>query len=144
MNKFRLNSQYNYIEIFDSFEKHFSCNKVFFNFFISKVLKIQVINLEKSVKLILDKCLFLELLTGQRKVLNKKIKKDESFFKITIKKKKIFFFLEIIFHSIFMEQQFTKKLQNIKVANLVFFLPYTVLEKLLLQLSIYNNISILI
>nr|YP_009511886.1 hypothetical protein [Hydropuntia rangiferina]AXI97763.1 hypothetical protein [Hydropuntia rangiferina]UAD89789.1 hypothetical protein [Hydropuntia rangiferina] len=138
MNKFRLSSQYNYIETFDSFDRCFSCNKNLFNFFVLKSLDIQVSNLKKSTKLILDTYLFSEFLIGQKKASYLQQKTNLSFFKTTIQSKKIFLFMEIVLHSIFMERQFIKRLQNVTVMNLSFFLPYATLEKLLLQSSIYN------
>nr|YP_010199631.1 hypothetical protein LK223_mgp01 [Gracilaria cervicornis]UAD89489.1 hypothetical protein [Gracilaria cervicornis] len=144
MNQFRLNSQSNFIEIFDSLDNDFSKNKSLLIFNTLNYVQMSY-KFEELSKVIFPNNLFLECLLSQKLYFSYKqnLKKRKSLsFIATIRGYKVFLFLEILLHSIFLIRQSIINWSKIKVDHLDFFWPSTVLNKLLINTILQNRFMI--
>nr|YP_011003678.1 hypothetical protein V2418_mgp01 [Gracilaria eucheumatoides]WPS66080.1 hypothetical protein [Gracilaria eucheumatoides] len=140
MKELRLSSQYNYIETFDLFDNNITNNNQGSSSFNGqKSFKVQSENFKDFTQLVLHNNLFLEFLTGQKafsdfesNLFNSKM----NFLKVTLRKTKIFLFMEVILHNIFIKWQINKMLHIIKVTDFTLFLSYVIFEKLFSQMSV--------
>nr|YP_009490459.1 hypothetical protein GrtexCDS025 [Gracilaria textorii]AWH62616.1 hypothetical protein GrtexCDS025 [Gracilaria textorii] len=133
MNQFRLKSQSNFIEIFDSLDNSFSKKRGFLIFKPLNCVQVSY-EFEKLSKIVFSDNLFLESFLGQKLYFSykKDLRKQKSlYFIATVRGYKIFPFLEILLHSIFLIRQSVINWHNIKISCLDLFWPSAVLDKLL-------------
>nr|YP_010199806.1 hypothetical protein LK226_mgp01 [Gracilaria ornata]UAD89764.1 hypothetical protein [Gracilaria ornata] len=141
MNQFRLNNQSNFIEIFDSLDSNFSKRKSLLIFNTLDYIQVSC-KFEELSKKIFPNNLFLECFLSQKPYFspNQKLKKRKSLYSIvTIRSYKVFLFLEILLHSIFLMHQSIINWHKIKISCLDFFWSGVVLNKLLLNNTTLQN-----
>nr|YP_010199731.1 hypothetical protein LK224_mgp01 [Gracilaria flabelliformis]UAD89689.1 hypothetical protein [Gracilaria flabelliformis] len=141
MNQFRLNNQSNFIEVFDSLDSNFSRRKSLLIFNTLNCIQVSC-KFEKLSKIILPNNLFLECFLNQKLYFfrNQNFKKQKSlYFMATIRGYKVFLFLEILLHSIFLMHQFIINWHKIKISCLDLFWPSAVLDKLLMNNTALQN-----
>nr|YP_010199606.1 hypothetical protein LKZ37_mgp01 [Gracilaria cearensis]UAD89464.1 hypothetical protein [Gracilaria cearensis] len=144
MNQFRLNSQSSFIEVFDSLDNSFSKNKGLLIFNTLDCVQVSY-EFEKLSRIIFTNNLFLECLINQKFLFAYKqnLKKRKSlFFIATIRRYKVFLFLEILLHSIFLTRQSIINWHKVRVGCLDLFWPNAVLDKLLINTLIQNRFMI--
>nr|YP_011017035.1 hypothetical protein V2792_mgp01 [Gracilaria hainanensis]WQB61713.1 hypothetical protein [Gracilaria hainanensis] len=144
MNQFRLNNQFNFVEIFDSLDNNFLKNT---GFLIFKNLDcFQVFyKFERLSRVIFMNYLLLECLTSRKIWLpyEQNLKKQKFLFlKATIRGNQIFLFLEILLHSMFLISKPIINWYKLKIEHFNFFLSNVILNKLLMNALIQNNFMI--
>nr|YP_010199781.1 hypothetical protein LK227_mgp01 [Gracilaria multipartita]UAD89739.1 hypothetical protein [Gracilaria multipartita] len=144
MNHFRLNSQSNFIEMFDSLDNSFSKKKSLLIF--NTLDNVQVsCKFEKLSKIIFPNNLFLECFLSQKLYFfcKQNLKKQKSlYFIATIRSYRVFIFLEILLHSIFLIRQSIINWCKIKIGCLDLLWPSVVLDKLLINTILQNRFMI--
>nr|YP_009511861.1 hypothetical protein [Gracilaria gracilis]AXI97738.1 hypothetical protein [Gracilaria gracilis] len=142
MNQFRLSSQCNFIEVFDSLDSSFLDNK---RFLLANTLDCFQISskFENLSKLIFIPHLFLECIATQKFFFLPERKQRSSLFLITtIRRLRVFLFLEMLLYSVFSIQQDTINSHKIKIASLDLFWPNIILDKFLIPTLIQKNFMI--
>nr|YP_009490409.1 hypothetical protein GrspinORF143 [Gracilaria spinulosa]AWH62541.1 hypothetical protein GrspinORF143 [Gracilaria spinulosa] len=139
MNQFRLYSQSNFIEIFDSLDNSLSKTRRLLIFNKLKCVQISY-ELEKLSKIFFPINLFLECFSSQKLYY---LYKQKSLYCVAIiRGYKVFLFLEILLHSIFLIRQSMINWHEIKISCLDLFWPSVILDKLWINTILQNRFRI--
>nr|YP_009138170.1 orf147 [Gracilaria vermiculophylla]AHZ58197.1 orf147 [Gracilaria vermiculophylla]AHZ58222.1 orf147 [Gracilaria vermiculophylla]AXI97813.1 hypothetical protein [Gracilaria vermiculophylla]WDZ68091.1 hypothetical protein [Gracilaria vermiculophylla] len=145
MNQPRLYYQYNSTDAFDFLDNNFSNTQNFLIFNFKQCLKIYSKVEKTQKKKHFQSNLLLEALSCQKLFVSHTQKRKLQFFlyKITIRKNKIFYFIETLLHSLFMIWQSTINTQKVKFPQLDFFFHKQIFNKLFLQTFTHNYFTII-